>query len=220
MEQPQKNFDPYHRQKVQRIEALSDGVFAITMTLLILEVRLPVGELIHSEKDMWAAMLQLLPKIVTYMMTFLVAGFCWGVYANQYNYIHKADKNLFVLSVFYLMFVSMLPFSAAQLSEHLDLKVSAGLYGLNIFIIFNLLLLHWAYAHKYGLTNEENKLLPVIHKAIMKRGIIWTVVYIASLIICFFNSYISIALIFAIQTILAFNGFFAKGLKAKNMEVV
>src|SRR5437763_10669420 len=64
-------------QSVERLAALSDGVFAVAMTLLVLDLRAPATEMVHNERDLWRALVALSPPLVMYMMTFLALGIFW-----------------------------------------------------------------------------------------------------------------------------------------------
>ena len=61
-------------QNAERLAALSDGIFAIAMTLLVLDLRVPAAEAIHSEHDLWHVLVRLSPRLVTYVTTFLTLG--------------------------------------------------------------------------------------------------------------------------------------------------
>ncbi len=127
-------------QKVQRIEAISDGVFAIAMTLLILDIKVPLPEGIHTESQLWSAFLSLAPRLLSYLLGFMTLGIFWTGHSTQYSFIEKSDRHLNWLSLFFLLFVSLLPFTTAFLSEYIDFKFSIALYWLNIFllgVIFN-----------------------------------------------------------------------------------
>lgn len=64
-------------QSAERLAALSDGIFAVAMTLLVLDLRVPAIEAVHSEYDLWRALSLLSPQIVMYMMTFMTLGIFW-----------------------------------------------------------------------------------------------------------------------------------------------
>lgn len=97
----------YKKQRSHRIEALADGVFAIAMTLLVLDIRVPLGE-INTEQAIWLSLVHVFPKIFAFVLSFLVAGLFWTVFENQFNYIRTADRNENV--IFYLLMISFLPF--------------------------------------------------------------------------------------------------------------
>ena len=196
----------YHKQRSHRIEALADGVFAIAMTLLVLDIRVPLGEM-NTETEVWFSLLHVLPKILTFIFTFLIAGLFWTTFANQFNYIHSADRNENVLAIFYLLFVSLLPFSASFLSEHLESKVAVGFYILNIFIVAQTLRVHWLYCYHNGLVKTEENNEAIIHKTVMKRANFSTTIYIIAGICCYFNSSIALGILIFLQTFFTFNGF-------------
>ena len=64
-------------QSVERLAALSDGVFAVAMTLLVLDLRVPVIEAVHSEHDLWHGLAALSPRLLMYMMSFMTLGIFW-----------------------------------------------------------------------------------------------------------------------------------------------
>ena len=78
-------YDDLAGQKVQRIEAISDGVFAIALTLLVLDIRVPVAEAIRSGKELLAAFMKLAPKLLSYFLNFITLGIFF-IIAVQLNY--------------------------------------------------------------------------------------------------------------------------------------
>jgi len=90
----------YHKQRTHRIEALADAVFAIAMTLLVLDIRIPLTEM-KTEYDMWFSLMNTLPKILTFILSFSVAGQFWSIFINQFNYIHSSDRNETLIAIFY-----------------------------------------------------------------------------------------------------------------------
>lgn len=72
-----KTYNQIAGQKVQRIEAISDGVFAIALTLLVLDIKVPVSEAIRTEAELFASLRSLLPKFLTYFLSFMTLGIFW-----------------------------------------------------------------------------------------------------------------------------------------------
>lgn len=64
-------------QSVERLAALSDGIFGVAMTLLLLDLHAPVSGAVHGERDLWRALIVLSPRLLTYMMSFLTLGIFW-----------------------------------------------------------------------------------------------------------------------------------------------
>ena len=81
-------------QNLERLAALSDGVFAVAMTLLVLDLRAPAAEAIHSEQDLLAALLALAPRLVTYLMSFLTLGIFWLGQQTQLDRLARSDRDL------------------------------------------------------------------------------------------------------------------------------
>jgi TMEM175 potassium channel family protein len=81
-------------QSVERLAALSDGVFAVAMTLLVLDLRAPAIEKIHSEQDLGHALLALLPQLLMYIMSFMTLGICWVGQQTQLNHLARSDRSL------------------------------------------------------------------------------------------------------------------------------
>jgi len=139
-----------------RIEALSDGVFSITMTLLVLKLEVP--EVMHhsSNEDMLRQLLALGPAFATYVVTFLIAGGFWFLHHLTFHFIRHANGALLWISLLFLMFVALLPFSAGLMSHLLIHPVSQYFYFGNQLAIAALLNLHWLYAKRKGLVETTN----------------------------------------------------------------
>lgn len=196
----------YRKQRSHRIEALTDGVFAIVMTLLVLDIRTPFIKT-DSEAAIIQQLIQLLPKILTYMLSFSVLGQLWSIFTNQFNFLHTSDRNEHIIALFFLMFVSLLPFSTSFLSEHLWSRIAVGFYIFNIVLIICLNNLHWYYAFHAGLIKPEGAQTIDIHKAIIRRAKAAFIGYSIVMICCFFNSYLAIFGTIALHIIFKFTGF-------------
>ena len=106
---------------VRRIEALSDGVFAIAITLLVLEIRPPHAEA-HTEKEVLSSLQPLLPKFLTYFLSFMTMGIFWVGQGVQLNHIEQYDRNLSWTTIFFLVVISLFPFTTALLGEYINRK--------------------------------------------------------------------------------------------------
>jgi uncharacterized membrane protein len=104
-----------------RIETLTDGIFAVAMTLLVLNISVPqisshsadiVGtELLKRLFDLW-------PKILSYAISFLILAIYWSGHHRQFHYIKHSDRVLVWINIMFLMFISILPFSTSLLGEY------------------------------------------------------------------------------------------------------
>jgi uncharacterized membrane protein len=193
----EQTYNSFAGQKISRIEALSDGVFAIALTLLILDIKVPTVEF-HTETELIGAFGALMPKFMSYLLGFMTLGIFWVGHSTQYKFINKTDRHLTWLSIFFLMFVSVMPFSTAFLSEYIHFKFAVGIYWLNIFLLGAVLFFHWSYAAKHKLV-EETTDAQKIGKAIRRRIIIAQIGYAVAALLCFVNTYLSVALTILIQ---------------------
>lgn len=139
-----------------RIEALSDGVFSIAMTLLVLKLEVP--EVMHHSSDdqMLRQLLALGPQFATYVVTFLIAGGFWFLHHLTFHFIRFANGVLVWLNLLFLMFVALLPFSAGLMAHLFVHPVSQLFYFGNELAIALLLSVHWWYARRSGLVVIEN----------------------------------------------------------------
>jgi uncharacterized membrane protein len=116
-----------------RLEAFSDGVFAIAITLLVLEIKVPSAEELRVAGGLWVALAQRWPNYVAYVLSFLVIGVMWANHHSLFEYIGRVNRTLIVSNLFLLMGVSFLPFPTAVLAAHLadpSMRVSAtAFYG-------------------------------------------------------------------------------------------
>jgi uncharacterized membrane protein len=132
------------RYGVSRIEALSDGVFSITMTLLILEIKVP--PLSSDDTTTIQKLLQLGPLFENYFISFIVLGLFWVRHQMQFKDIRFADRNLMWINIFFLMFVAIIPFTTSMMVEYTNNHISIQVYCVNLIILGLLLIVHWEYA--------------------------------------------------------------------------
>jgi uncharacterized membrane protein len=183
----------------QRIEAISDGVFAIALTLLILDIKVPVSEIIHSEKDLMDAFASLTPKLLSYFLSFMTLGIYWSAQSSQFHYISKSDRHLNWINLFFLLFVSVIPFTTAFLSEFITYKFAIFIYWLNLFLLGVMLAINWKYAKKNQFLSLNDSELKLVSTAIKRRIIEAQTLYSIGAALCFLNTYVSIGMFIIIQ---------------------
>ena len=81
------------------------------MTLLVLDLRLPLSAEIHSEYDLWRALIALSPRLITYLMSFMTLGIFWVAQQTQLSSFARSDRNLAWVHIGFLLAVSIMPFS-------------------------------------------------------------------------------------------------------------
>jgi uncharacterized membrane protein len=116
-----------------RLLALSDGVFAIAMTLLVLDIRIPDD--VHGE-DFLHAMAGLEPAIAGYLISYLVIGVLWLRHHNLFRKLRVRHSRIMALNVVLLGLVALLPFPSSLLAKHGDESLSYVLYAANVCAVF------------------------------------------------------------------------------------
>ncbi len=120
-----------------RLENLSDGVFAIVMTLLIIEIKVPESHSVHlSNQELWQALWDLWPLFRSYVISFIILGMYWmshhalfHLFARNINRVFANKNNLF------LMFLALIPFSSHLLGQYPDNELAVIIYGINIILL-------------------------------------------------------------------------------------
>jgi uncharacterized membrane protein len=186
-------------QKIHRIEALSDGVFSIAMTLLVLDIRVPIVENIQTEAQLWVILGNGVPKFISYFLSFMTLGIFWTGHTSIFSSLERTDRHLNWLTLFFLMFVSLQPFTTAFLSDHIALRTAVGIYWLNIFCLGFLLFIKFLYAERKGLLKSEGEDAQMVSWAIKERIIVAQILYATGAALCFFSTYLSIGVILVVQ---------------------
>lgn len=196
------NYNKIAGKDTGRIIAISDGVFGVALTLLVLEIRVPLLESIHTEKQLILEFFLLKEKFLVYLLAFMTTGIFWLGHSSQYKHITKSDRNLNWINLLFLLFVTMLPFSTAFLGNYTTFKFPIFVYWFNIFMLGFMLYINWSYARKHHLVDEETK--EIVDKPLRKRIIIAQTFYFIGALLCFISPYLSIGFIILVQSNYAF----------------
>lgn len=118
---------PFHLPR-NRLDALVDGILAITMTLLVFGLSLPDD--IHG--DLFGALGELRPKIISWVVSFLILALCWQRHVIDFRQVRHVDGLLFRMVVLWLLVTSLVPFTTTLIGEHDELLQSHVIYAINI----------------------------------------------------------------------------------------
>ena len=128
-----------------RIEALTDGIFAIAMTLMVFDIKVPAVTQMN-QLNLRHELIQLWPRFLAYVISFVMLGVYWVGHHNQYHYIRRTDRPFLWINIFFLMGVSLIPFSTGLLGQFPEDRTALGVYGLNLIMVGGFLYAHWSYA--------------------------------------------------------------------------
>ena len=171
----------------QRIEAFSDGVFAIAITLLVLEIKVP--HVAHGG-SLWLELGRLWTSYFGYVFSFIMIGVYWANHHHIFNVYKKSDHYFVLLNVLFLMCISFLPFPTAVLAEyiadHEHQQAAITFYAVGLFLPAFSWLSTWLYAsYKHRLLDP--KLSPVYVARTTRLFLISNLLYFAAILISLWN---------------------------------
>ncbi len=191
---------PYNRvagSSLDRLGALSDGIFAVAMTLLVLDLNLPLKELIHNNGQLWHALAGMSPQFISYVMSFITLGIFWNGQQVQLNSFSHSNRHLSWIHIAFLFAVSIMPFSTRLLAEFISLKGALLCYWGNVLVLGIILYASWQYAKSAGLLKED--VTQVFECAVERRIIVAQALYAVGALLCLINNYLSIGFIVLVQ---------------------
>jgi uncharacterized membrane protein len=182
---------------VERLAALSDGLFAIAMTLLIIDLHAPAAQAIHGEADLWRALLRLAPQLLMYFVGFLTLGIFWVGQQTQLNQFASTDRDLTWIHIGFLAAVALMPFSTALVAAFITYRTALFVYWINLLLLGVALYASWAYASRARLLKDA--VAEDMSRATRRRIIVFQLLYAAGFLLSFVSTYLSIAFIFLLQ---------------------
>jgi len=180
-----------------RLHGISDGIFAVGLTLLVLGLAVPAADAVKTEGDLFRQLGDLLPSIVTYFMSFLTLGIFWVAQQTQLSQLSRTNRNFTWIHLAFLLAVTLGPFSTALLARFHWSKVALIEYWLNIFVLGLTLLVAFEYGARARLFPDEERLM--LGRVIRRRIYTAQSLYLAGMLLCFIDVHLSIGVIVAIQ---------------------
>lgn len=202
----------YHRfagSSLDRLAALSDGVFAVAMTLLVLDLKAPVvpkrvqhpiwsGGGGASEHTLLHDLLHhVAPHLLPYAMSFLTLGIFWVGQQAQLESFTRSTRAMTWIHLTFLMAVTLLPFSTGLLAQDTSYRLSMAVYWLNLFSLGLVLYVSLWYADRGGLHREGTT--AEMRAALRRRIIVYQCLYALAALTCLINTYLAIGLLIVLQ---------------------
>lgn len=184
----QLRLPPY---STSRLEALSDGVFAIVMTILIFDIRVPEV----APDALPAAVMKMWPNFAGYFVSFALLGVYWAGHRAQFGFIVRADSNLTWINIVFLALTALVPFSTGLLTSYPETFLAVAIYGTNLILIG--LTLYW-HLH-YGLQHAQllsGAVAPHVVRFATLRCLLAPVCYVLAIAAALISPFISL-IIFA-----------------------
>ena len=182
---------------LERLAALSDGIFAVAMTLLVLDIHIPAREGIHSGAALLQALCGMAPQWVAYLMSFLTLGIFWAGQQTQLNHMREGSRDLTWIHLGFLFTITLTPLTTRLLAEFMEFRGALVVYWLNILLSGAMVYWSWMHAARHGLIREDTA--PEFRGAICRRVLIAQSLYAFGALLCVVSNYLSIGFIVLVQ---------------------
>jgi uncharacterized membrane protein len=181
-----KKDQPQEEISVTRLNAFSDGVFAVAITLLILNIDIP--EIAHNlvNTQLPTILIAMKPKFLAFVFSFIMVGIYWMVHHNIFHLIKRHSQVLSWLNLLLLMCIVFLPFSTGLLSEYNNIQLTTIIYAINLGVIGILIYTIWGYA-TYNHRLVDKNLSSELIQHIKMKCLIVPLVALIVIIVSFFN---------------------------------
>ena len=182
-----------------RIEAFSDGVFAIAITLLVIEIGVPHLEDQPAGTTLFGELVGQWPSYLGYVISFLQIGVIWANHHNRFRFIARSDHFLLFLNILFLMCVAFIPFPPALLARYLqgsgaERTTAEAVYAGTLAVTAVFFTLLWLYAAT-GYRLVDRSLDPALLRMMTRRYVFGMVAYLLAFALAFANVAASLTLI-------------------------
>ncbi|MBI4650357.1 DUF1211 domain-containing protein [Candidatus Desantisbacteria bacterium] len=195
-----------------RVEAFSDGVFSIAITLLVLNLKIPDKNTLSASFGLLEALLVQWPEFMAFLISFITILIMWVNHHNMFNHIKLCDQNFLFLNGFVLLTVTFIPYPTALLANYIKTDyadiasaIFAGAFLLNC-ISFNIL---WHYVSYEKRLLDEN-INPDIILKFKRNGLIGLPLYLIAILAAFINVTLSVGICTALAIFFSIAGFFER----------
>jgi uncharacterized membrane protein len=201
----------YHRfagSSLDRLAALSDGVFAVAMTLLVLDLKAPLVPT-RAQHPIWSGgggseqvllhdlVHHVAPRLLPYAMSFLTLGIFWVGQQTQLSSFTRSTRALTWIHLTFLLAVTLMPFSTGLLAQDTTYRLSLAVYWLNLFGLGAMLFISLEYADRAGLMSDDTT--EDMRAAMKRRIVVYQCLYALAALTCLINTYLAIGLLVALQ---------------------
>lgn len=195
-------------QDLGRLAALSDGIFAVAMTLLVLDLHVPAAQAWHerllwtpgavsAEAPVWHVLTHVGPQFVICLLGFVTLGMFWIGQQAQLSLIGRGDRTLAWIHIMFLFGIAVVPFVTALLAAFTAARLALLVYWVDLLYLGLVQLAGLRYAERSGLLAEAAD--PEHLRAIRRRIVVVQFLYAAAVALCPLSTYLSIGLIILLQ---------------------
>ena len=195
---------PYGLEK-NRLEALADGIFAVSLTLLVLDIKLPEHAIAATHEELVRNLLGLERHLVIYVISFVVIGIFWINHHVQFHFVERTNRRLIWINLLYLLLVSFVPFATDLIGDHKELVLPCEIYGFALLALSATSLghLHYLVRHPELVSNE---LTADVYRTIKRRIEVSAIVPLLSMLAALFSTHIAVYVYLLLATAHFFPG--------------
>jgi len=172
----------------RRIENLTDGVFAIAMTVLVLDLKIPYGAVITSQQDMLNYFSQNAALFRNFIISFLLLATFWAIHMRQFEQVDRIDRHGTMVNSLRLLLVVLIPFTTSVAGNYPDIMIARELMALNFFLLSLATTWQWYYVSKHPEFSDD--LTDSMRRYGMRRNLAFaTVAGIVCIAVIFMHDY-------------------------------
>jgi uncharacterized membrane protein len=190
-------YNRFAGQSLERLAALSDGLFAVAMTILVLDLHAPAAQAIHGEAELGQALLALAPRLLVYSLSFMTLGIFWIGQQTQLNQLTSATRDLAWIHLGFLFAVTLMPLSTALIAEFITYRLALVVYWANILLLGLMLFFAWRHARAAGLVKPDAP--AAIDRQIERRIVVAQALYAFGAGLCLIDTFWSLGFIILVQ---------------------
>jgi len=167
---------PEHGLAPNRVEGLADAVFAIVLTLLVIDIHAPAA---HSTGELAAALADRWPDFLGYGLSFIILAIMWFGHRMEFHYITRMDRQATLLSLLFLGTVTVIPFTASLLERNIRQPLAVAIFGMNLCLATTLRCWHWYHASRHHRLIKRDTPEKMI-KTVRRREIMVPLLYLVA----------------------------------------
>lgn len=169
-----------------RLEALTDGIMAVAMTLLVLDLKFDGSEDIVTDAHLIDHLLAIERTFTVYIVSFVVLGMYWIAHHLQFQFIRRVDRGVLWINLAFMLLVTLVPFTTNVMMDYEQLVVPVVMFGVNQLLLSWALLLNINYVARRPALREET-LTPDVVRFIHRRLLVFSMVPLLSIVMAFFQ---------------------------------
>ena len=188
-----------------RVEAFSDGIFAIVVTLLVFEIKVPHIEHINSSAELLSALIALFPKFFSWVISFLTICIVWVNHHRIFEMFKGFTVPLLWLNVHMLLWICFVPFPTALIGDYPHNPLAVASYGLVMFCTGTAFVATRYYGYRNRALLKDNVPMGMYKQNMVFAFIFGSVLYLAAAAMAFVSTYVSFLMYFLIAVYFAFS---------------